>query len=204
MKPLKNRVYCKDCDKIKMLFKTEKKADSFIKFNSEDIKSESGYSPIRSYFCTYCGGWHITSKEEQVSLISKTEKIIEYYHNVIQKEEEVKQTKKEKEKEGLKQLREKTENEKVENIERQIIGFDLKEKESFFERKIKYYKDEIKSLNALTKTDIRNKEILGLRKELEVVYILRKKYGLKPQSKMDIRIEKEIEEWKIWAEKSKI
>jgi len=39
-------------------------------YNAEAIKSESGFAPIRSYYCKACGGWHLTSsplihKDEQ-------------------------------------------------------------------------------------------------------------------------------------------
>ncbi|MDR3169022.1 MAG: hypothetical protein LBU27_04620 [Candidatus Peribacteria bacterium] len=50
MKPTKNRVFCGDCGKVKMLFKAEKKAENFIRFNSEEILKEQGTAPIRSYF----------------------------------------------------------------------------------------------------------------------------------------------------------
>ena len=79
MKPTKNRVFCEDCGKPKMLFKTEKKAETFIKFNSDEIEEESGYKPERSYFCAYCGGWHITSQKEYLGIKSRTEKILELY-----------------------------------------------------------------------------------------------------------------------------
>ena len=49
MKPTKNKVFCKDCGRTKMLFETEKKAENFIKFNKEEIEAESGYGPQRSY-----------------------------------------------------------------------------------------------------------------------------------------------------------
>ena len=79
MKPTKNRVFCKDCGRVKMLFETEMKADNFIRFNSEDIELERGYSPNRSYYCIFCNGWHITSNKESVNIKSKTEKIVELY-----------------------------------------------------------------------------------------------------------------------------
>lgn len=79
MKPTKNRVFCKDCGRHKMLFETEKKAETFIRFNSEEIDTESGYSPVRSYYCMFCNGWHVTSKSETLRLKSKTEVIIEKY-----------------------------------------------------------------------------------------------------------------------------
>ena len=74
MRPTKNRVFCKDSGRPKILFETEKKANTFIKFNSQEIETEVGYSPIRSYFCIFCNGWHVTSKTEPVDIKSKTEK----------------------------------------------------------------------------------------------------------------------------------
>ncbi|MCQ2288149.1 MAG: hypothetical protein MJZ74_03540 [Muribaculaceae bacterium] len=67
MKPTKNHIYCPASHKPKILFKTQKKADNFIKFNSEEILDETGVAPVRSYYCMVCGGWHVTSnpsKEE--------------------------------------------------------------------------------------------------------------------------------------------
>ena len=82
MKPTKSRVFCKDSGKNKVLFDSEKKAGLFIKFNIEEIAAESGYSPIRSYFCISCGGWHVTSRNEaddSIAIKSRTEKILETY-----------------------------------------------------------------------------------------------------------------------------
>lgn len=62
MKPKdENRVYCVNGKKSKLLFKSASKAKNFIKFNSQDIMNSSGYAPNRIYYCTSCGGWHITS-----------------------------------------------------------------------------------------------------------------------------------------------
>ena len=79
MKPSKNRVFCKDCGKTKMFFETEKKADNFIKFNGEEIMQESGFKPERSYFCIYCGGWHLTSQKENLNIKSRTERVVDRY-----------------------------------------------------------------------------------------------------------------------------
>lgn len=54
-----------------MLFETEKKANRFIEFNKEEIQEESGYSPQRSYFCLFCGGWHVTSIKEEIGTTKK-------------------------------------------------------------------------------------------------------------------------------------
>ena len=63
MKPTKNRKFCIDCMKPKMLFTSEKKAMRCIEMNGDEIYEASGYRPIRAYYCIACGGWHITSKE---------------------------------------------------------------------------------------------------------------------------------------------
>jgi len=79
MKPTKNRVYCNDVGSPKMLFQTEKKANRFIQFNSEEIESENGYSPVRAYFCIFCNGWHVTSKNDRSNAVSKTEQLLNKY-----------------------------------------------------------------------------------------------------------------------------
>lgn len=44
-----------------MLFETQSKADNFIKYNSEGILEENGKAPVRSYYCEFCFGYHVTS-----------------------------------------------------------------------------------------------------------------------------------------------
>lgn len=77
MKPIKNKYYCNGSGKSKMLFETEKKAENFMKFNSDIIKLETGYSPIRSYFCIYCNGWHVTSQAKLTFGTSRIERTLE-------------------------------------------------------------------------------------------------------------------------------
>jgi len=83
VKPTKSKVFCRDSGKPKILFETEKKADNFIKFNAEEIESESGYSPVRSYYCIYCGGYHVTSKKSNPT-VSRSEKVLEDYNRLKQ------------------------------------------------------------------------------------------------------------------------
>ena len=68
-----------------MLFETEKKAENFIKFNSENIEEETGHKPERSYYCIACNGWHITSWKEYSHIKSKTEEILDYYQQEKEK-----------------------------------------------------------------------------------------------------------------------
>lgn len=65
MKPTNNRVYCIGCKHPKMLFETQTKADNFIKFNRDEIASSSDKVPTRSYYCSFCCGWHVTSVEDE-------------------------------------------------------------------------------------------------------------------------------------------
>lgn len=75
MSHTKNRVQCVECNKPKLLFATKREAELFIKFNADDIRQESGYAPIRAYYCRHCGGWHVTSKESIASFkLEKTER----------------------------------------------------------------------------------------------------------------------------------
>jgi hypothetical protein len=79
MKPTKCKVYCRDSRRIKMLFETEKKALTFIKFNGDEIKLENGYTPVRAYKCISCCGWHLTSNRENTFSKSPSEYFIEQY-----------------------------------------------------------------------------------------------------------------------------
>lgn len=65
MKPIRNRVYCIDACRTKMLFETEKKAMNFIRFNAEEMISEGKKVPVRAYRCNVCGGWHVTSNPNE-------------------------------------------------------------------------------------------------------------------------------------------
>ncbi len=67
MKPTKNHVFCNGCHRTKMLFPTLSKADNFIRFNREEILQERRKAPIRSYYCAFCGGYHVTSNPSQES-----------------------------------------------------------------------------------------------------------------------------------------
>jgi hypothetical protein len=78
MKP-KNRIYCRECGKSKLLFESEKKALNFIKFNGDEILGESGRAPIRAYYCQCCGGYHVTSREVTNKRYNRTTQVIRAY-----------------------------------------------------------------------------------------------------------------------------
>ena len=76
--PTKNSVFCPDCGRIKMLFKTEKEANLFIKFNGKDIAWHG--RPLRVYLCPACMGYHISSHEATEENQHRTERMIDAYH----------------------------------------------------------------------------------------------------------------------------
>lgn len=78
MKPRRSIVFCRDSIRYKILFPSLGKADNFLKFNMKTILEETGHAPIRSYYCSYCGGWHVTSKESYERK-SRTDIIIKLY-----------------------------------------------------------------------------------------------------------------------------
>lgn len=79
MKPIKNRIYCAQCLRPKMLFESKVKAQNFIKFNADEIMEETGLAPIRAYYCSACCGWHVTSQY-------RSEDLSTVVYNLTQKE----------------------------------------------------------------------------------------------------------------------
>lgn len=68
MKPTtKKLIFCPACQRPKMQFPTEGKANRFLKYNTDEILEESGRAPIRSYYCPMCCAWHVTSTPESYS-----------------------------------------------------------------------------------------------------------------------------------------
>lgn len=62
MKPIKNRFFCHECKKVKMLFETEAQAENYLRFNAKEFAGKR-HVPVRSYYCNTCMGWHVTSIE---------------------------------------------------------------------------------------------------------------------------------------------
>lgn len=145
MKPTKNRVFCRDCNKTKMLFETEKKANNFIAFNKEEIEAESGYAPERSYFCLFCGGWHVTSIIGKIGM-SKNEKIFEnYLKDKIEKPQEIVP-------DIIKENIIEKQNDILSEIENEIKEMNIHQMEVFFSEKITLISKEIEDLNDPTNT----------------------------------------------------
>lgn len=80
-KPKSNLVFCIDCNRRKQLYDTEAEANRYIEYNKDEIEAKNGYAPCRAYYCSCCGGWHVTSRESFVEAEkSPSDILIEKYH----------------------------------------------------------------------------------------------------------------------------
>lgn len=78
MKPIKNRVFCYECKRAKMLFESEDKALRFIRFNADAFEEKC---PTRVYYCNACCGWHVTSRQGESYENPLVENTIQLYHS---------------------------------------------------------------------------------------------------------------------------
>ncbi len=62
MKPTKNKFHCPACQHSKMLFTSRQEAIRFLQYNADEIETKTGKRPVRTYYCTACCGWHVTSR----------------------------------------------------------------------------------------------------------------------------------------------
>ena len=62
MKPTKNKFHCPACQHSKMLFTSRQEAIRFLQYNADEIETQTGKRPVRTYYCTACCGWHVTSR----------------------------------------------------------------------------------------------------------------------------------------------
>lgn len=82
-KPTKNKVWCPDIGRSKMLFETESAAKNFIKFNGDEIIDD--VSKLRVYWCPACCGYHISShQKKETDDGRRTQNLIERYEKVNQ------------------------------------------------------------------------------------------------------------------------
>ena len=75
MKP-KNRVFCPDCGRQKMVFESERKAQDFIRWNSGEIP---GGNRLHPYYCKACCGWHISHVEHREEYDSRMDERLSVY-----------------------------------------------------------------------------------------------------------------------------
>lgn len=57
-----------------MLFETKEKADNFMRFNNSAMDPKYMKTPKRSYYCSFCCGWHITNISDEKFAKSRDEK----------------------------------------------------------------------------------------------------------------------------------
>lgn len=167
MKPTKNNYFCRDSGRSKMLFKTEKNAKNFIKFNKAEIQEENGYSPVRVYYCMFCNGWHTSSNPKEIGQ-SKNEFLYEKYR--IKNGPSIKYSNK-----GRAEL---LIEERLENLTRHLNNLPLEEIKTYLEENIKQLNTKIDELLKVGKR-ANETQLKDLRYDLQVLYKIRKQKGLK-------------------------
>ena len=63
-----NRIFCTQCGKFKLQFKTEKKALAYIMYNAVYFEEKK---PVRVYYCEHCCAYHTTSIMSQAKFFNK-------------------------------------------------------------------------------------------------------------------------------------
>ncbi|MCQ2216930.1 MAG: hypothetical protein MJZ33_00420 [Paludibacteraceae bacterium] len=97
MKPTKNKNFCYGAKRTKMLFETQAKADNFIKYNSAEMLETVKKAPVRSYYCQFCMGWHVTSNpnlEVGAELDQREQAAIDFIRKYSESEKMVRKQKK--------------------------------------------------------------------------------------------------------------
>lgn len=198
MRP-KNRMYCRASNRQKLLFETEKKAENFIRFNKDEILSEGGYRPQRAYFCSFCGGWHVTSIEEEIPK-TKREEMLESVLELKKKEKFLKEVNKAKKNEA-KQLTRYPQAE-IEELQRKLSheldALDKSEQTSLVNQRIQELKTQIERLAAPDKA-VNYDELKKLRTALDVLYVVKKQYNIKETTPAKSTVK--TEEWEDWMRK---
>lgn len=167
MKAIKNKVHCLDCGRAKMLFETEKKALTFIKFNKDEIEAENGYRPVRTYYCMFCNGWHTTSNPKAFGKSRN-----EYLFEKFQKSHvsELKYSNK-----GKAEL---LIEDKTKALNARLSSFSLNEVKTKLSEHIKQLNSEIEALCQAGKK-FNEMKIKDLRYDLQAAFLVRKQKGIK-------------------------
>ncbi len=189
MKPNKSVVYCNNCERRKILFDTEKSAENFMKFNNDEIKLKSGRNPKRSYYCVFCMGWHITSKEEFIGLTKNeiyfdkyTLEKVEINTENVDRSQKIGGVKNELSDISEQEIyfsktssEKKNENEiKTQELENKVEQMTYEQKEIFFSENIENVINEIKLLKNSEK--VNHNKLYNLKQYLQILYISRKKH----------------------------
>jgi hypothetical protein len=164
MKPKKNRVFCPDCGRPKMRFESEKKADTFIKFNRAEIEAESGFGPKRSYFCAFCAAWHVTSIEENIGASIQSQQMEAILDSKVEAAKRA-------------ELQPGYGVRRIEALRNELIAMNTQQQNEWCKQRINELQNAIDQCNSASSVDLK-----CLRIELDVVFNLRKQLGLVPKN----------------------
>ena len=86
MEPKREKIYCNDSKKNRILFETKAAANHFIK-RCKRVKTKWDYSTMYAYHCKYCKGWHITDNQKHQPILLKMKKFFNSFFNIRQEKE---------------------------------------------------------------------------------------------------------------------
>jgi hypothetical protein len=181
------------------LFDSDKKAETFIKFNKDEILAEGGYRPQRAYFCSFCGGWHVTSIQEEIPK-TKREEMLENLIKLREKEKFQKEVNKAKRNNGkgtTSGLKAESE-EFFQKVTHELDALNVQQRTDMVLGKIQELKDQIQKL-AGPNEPVNHDELKRLRIDLELWCVAKKQYHIKELKPAKNNIN--TKEWEEWMNK---
>ena len=76
-------IWCPGAGRAKLQFESLRKAESYIRWNSGEIRRESGKAPVRAYYCQECCCYHVTSTFVPGTNLGKREGILQYLNGAL-------------------------------------------------------------------------------------------------------------------------
>lgn len=76
-------IWCPGASRSKLQFESLRKAESYIRWNSGEIRRESGKAPVRAYYCQECCCYHVTSASVPNTNLGKREGILRYLNEAL-------------------------------------------------------------------------------------------------------------------------
>lgn len=136
------------------------------------MQAETGYCPVRTYYCLFCDGWHVTSINAKFN-VYKNEQLLEQFQKDKERQAQLKSEAKSLNKKRVETEIQPLRDIKIDEVESIIKEMEPLKKKWFFRQQIRNLLEEIKTL-PVTYSKEEQKRIKSLRKDLHTLFIVRK------------------------------